>query len=990
LPLLVLVICVLCVLFARHRQVEGARAVERERLERRADAFAVKLLERLRAYEQVLRGAAGMFAVTPTVTRETWRRYVSRQELERTYPGILAVGYAPRVTADDMAAHEARLRYEGFPDYAVRPGGTRPDAFPIEFVEPFVGRNLRAFGYDMFSEPHRREAMSRARDTGAAALTGRVTLLQDNTGRNTPGFLLYLPIYRDGEPPLTVTERRQRISGFVYSAYFASELFSHLVERERDGVDVRVHDGAPGNSEGFLYASANGGAAKSDETRDRAGILRMVEVGGRQLSIELRPSGSAAHGWWSAMEVWLGLAVSLLLAALVLLATQTRRRAEQIANERTEELERRTDELESSRDLLDAVIQSVPVVVSVKDSAFRIALINSEAERFHGIKVTDYLGKSDYELFPTAQADRIRTQDLAVLASGRPVTIEEAFVSASGTRHWVTKRKVVVPLPDGGRGVMTTLYDITERRVSELALRESEARWSSVFETAGEGILVLDEEGLIESANSAACAIFGYERAEILGMDAARLLADEDRGVLDAASEPGVRARVTGVCRPGTSVALEWSLRAFRLGDRTMRTAIVSDLSALVRQQAISRETEEMANVGGWELDFATGKLFWTEQTFRIHGIPPGEPEPDVATAIAFYTPEAQPRVQAAVERGVVCGEPWDLTVELVPRGGGRRWVRTVGEVQSRDGNPVRAYGALQDVTLLKQAEDEIRQHRDHLQETVEARTAELRLAKESAERANQTKSEFLANMSHELRTPMHAVLSFAKLGLTKTSLETAEATASRRYFARILESGERLLRLVDDLLDLSKLESGRMNYDFAEHDLAEVAAAAVAELEEMARLRDVRLQCAAPAGPCRARIDRHRMGQVLRNLLSNALRYTPPGRCVRVEVEAQSGPGARDPGADRRFVLRVVDEGVGIPDGELESIFEKFVQSSKTRSGAGGTGLGLPICREIVQAHGGHIFAGHARGGGAVLTVVLPEHVPVAAAVPRVEVETS
>lgn len=107
--------------------------------------------------------------------------------------------------------------------------------------------------------------------------------------------------------------------------------------------------------------------------------------------------------------------------------------------------------------------------------------------------------------------------------------------------------------------------------------------------------------------NGAACTIFGYERAEIVGMDAARLLAGEDRGVLDAASEPGVRSRVTGLCRTGTSVALEWSLRAFRLGDRTMRTAIVSDLSALVRQQATSRQTEEMANVGGWELDFATG-----------------------------------------------------------------------------------------------------------------------------------------------------------------------------------------------------------------------------------------------------------------------------------------------------------------------------------------------------------------------------------------------
>ncbi len=301
--------------------------------------------------------------------------------------------------------------------------------------------------------------------------------------------------------------------------------------------------------------------------------------------------------------------------------------------------------------------------------------------------------------------------------------------------------------------------------------------------------------------------------------------------------------------------------------------------------------------------------------------------------------------------------------------------MRSVGHVELRDGQPIRAYGAFQDVTRIKAAEDEIRGHRDTLQETVEARTADLRMAMEAAERANRAKSDFLANMSHELRTPMHAVLSFAKLGGAKASAETSEGSSSRRYFGRILESGERLLRLVDDLLDLSKMEAGRMNYDFGVHDIATVAAEVVTELEEMARTRGVRLGCFTPDGHFLARIDRDRIGQVLRNLLSNALRYTPAGKAVRVEIESVARPqaGQRDVGPGPYQVLRVVDEGVGIPEGELESIFEKFVQSSKTKSGVGGTGLGLPICREIVEAHGGEIFASHAAGGGTVLTVILP-----------------
>lgn len=241
------------------------------------------------------------------------------------------------------------------------------------------------------------------------------------------------------------------------------------MDRERDGIVVRVHDGAPANGNGFLFASSNAGPPTAAEVADLRDTVQWVDPGGRKLAIQFNRTACAGAGaWWSAMEVWLGLVVSLLLAGVVLLATQTRRRAEALAEARTEQLQRRTGELESSRNLLDAVIQSVSVVVSVKDAAFRIALVNSEAERFLGLEVTDFPGKSDYELFEPAQADRIRAQDLAVLASGKPETIEESFISASGKPHWVTKRKVVVLLPDGGRGVMTTLYDITEQRASEI------------------------------------------------------------------------------------------------------------------------------------------------------------------------------------------------------------------------------------------------------------------------------------------------------------------------------------------------------------------------------------------------------------------------------------------------------------------------------------------------------------------------------------------
>lgn len=183
LPGTVLVLCLASVAFGWSQLREQTRAVELERLDRRADSFAVKVAERLRAYEQVLRGAAALFAVSPEVTRAQWHAYMRTQGLARTYPGILAVGYVAVVPAAKLAAHEAAVRREGFASYRVHPDSPRDVYLPIHYVDPFEGRNLRAFGYDMTTEPVRREAIERARDSGAATLSGRVVLLQDDSER---------------------------------------------------------------------------------------------------------------------------------------------------------------------------------------------------------------------------------------------------------------------------------------------------------------------------------------------------------------------------------------------------------------------------------------------------------------------------------------------------------------------------------------------------------------------------------------------------------------------------------------------------------------------------------------------------------------------------------------------------------------------------------------------------------------------------------------
>lgn len=256
-PWLVLFVCLAATWSLWNITLDQSRAAYRDYFDFRVRQAVDLTEQRLRAHEQVLRGVRGLFSASKTVTRQEFRKYVAVLRLDEQYPGIFGVGYSQLVRPVDKDRHIAAIRKEtGYPDYLVWPEGKRDVYTSIIYLEPFSGRNLRAFGYDMYSEPVRRKAMDKARDTGMASLSGKVVLVQETEQDPQAGFLIYLPVYRNDAPHGTLQERRDNLLGWVYSPFRMNDLARGMYGERAQELDIEIYDGETIAAAKLLYDSA--------------------------------------------------------------------------------------------------------------------------------------------------------------------------------------------------------------------------------------------------------------------------------------------------------------------------------------------------------------------------------------------------------------------------------------------------------------------------------------------------------------------------------------------------------------------------------------------------------------------------------------------------------------------------------------------------------------------------------------------------------------
>lgn len=310
--------------------------------------------QRLIDHEQILFGAAGLFAASGEVSRAQWRAYVERQQLADRYPGIQGVGFSKVVRASERDAHEQSIRAEGFADYRIQPEGERPVYMPIVYLEPFNDRNRAAFGYDMYAEPVRHQAMRQAASTGKSRISGKVVLRQETHGKVQAGVLIYVPLYHPAMPLETVEQRMDALLGFAYSPYRMDDLMEGILGAADLNLSLRIYSGPTQQAEQLLFASkehAPGDAAHSQD------VQLSIYGGTWTLHMESLPAFESGFSANEGLVAILGTGISLLLFFLISSLAFRQRRAEILAGQMTERIRENKRALQLSEERLSLALK---------------------------------------------------------------------------------------------------------------------------------------------------------------------------------------------------------------------------------------------------------------------------------------------------------------------------------------------------------------------------------------------------------------------------------------------------------------------------------------------------------------------------------------------------------------------------------------------------------------------------------------------------------
>lgn len=464
--------------------------------------IALSIDARLHAHAQLLRTGAAFFEASDTVSRDDWKTFINFQKLELNLPGVQGVGYAEIIAPEKLAAHTKNIRSQGFADYSVKPAGNRDIYTSIVYLEPFSGRNLRAFGYDMYSEPIRKAAMQRACDNNIASLSGKVMLVQETKTDVQPGTLMYIPVYHHHMPTNTIAERRKAIKGWVYSPYRMIDLMDSILVQNSDKLEkkikLHIYDSPDIMPKDMLYDSEWRTTANKKETGDYNTKLLHLDFNGKILYLQFY---KYSNNWNNFLRVELiivffsGTVISILLFLLISAYLNKLRRL-RISTEMSRNLK-------ASLDRQLALYNAIPDAVLVTDTVTgQIEDINNRAIEQYEYPYQKFLELKDSDLvFKDKNSDKSETRQHSLFH-------DHFHIAGNGRVFPVEITQSHFELGDVSKTI-SIARDITQNIQAETDLKIK----NEAFEKSIAAQCVFDEKGIIIYANKAFARIMHFSNS---------------------------------------------------------------------------------------------------------------------------------------------------------------------------------------------------------------------------------------------------------------------------------------------------------------------------------------------------------------------------------------------------------------------------------------------------------------------------------------------
>lgn len=928
----------------------------------RASEHEKALLHRLDSYQSALLGGAGFFQGSMSVSRAEWRRYVQALHLDSNFPGVNGIGWIEAVAPDSVPEFLQRVREDGAPQFEIHPSTGASPLYVITYIEPLEG-NGPAVGLNIAFEPHRRQAAEISRDTGKGAITHRVVLVQDQ--QKTAGFLLLYPIYKDGLPTLSVADRRAALSGWIYAPFIAKNLFNDLSAGGAHAHNFTIYDGTQERPDALIYSNASKRSspptytvrkqlqvmqqqwlvvwesAPAFERREHTNAPLYILIGGLMFTtlfglflvvITLHRTDTIE---WMAGEGKYALSAGVFL--LLAVGSYTAFRSLEQA-ELTHVRERVQDEVTKIGLLLNS--QANDRLLALKRMAQRWqsaggtpqAMWQADARNYikqlGGLKALEWIDATHRTRWVEPQAGNERTgiSPPDHTPGKDAVTITPPLDLAQGYSAFLAYQPVMVE--ERFDGFLVAVFAIDDFFRSAISA-----------ETADFYALTVEYDGKTYFSNGVPPNLqesdFGIEHRFLLNdqpwvlrLVPTREFIASQRGALPAAVL--IAGMLIAVL---TAIALRYilmsRLKSARLAESSnLNEAILASTPYLVIATDQQGKVITFNQAAEKALGYSAQEIIGRETPYLWH-----DPTEIAAHASAMGNEDPQPEpsgfealVSKSLQPGIHSRE-WTFIRKDGSRFPGNLTVTTL---RDHRGVPTGYLGVVEDVTERRQVE--------------------------------RLKNEFISVVSHELRTPLTSIR--GSLGLLLGAFKKDLPQKVKSLIEIAYNNCERLIPLINDILDIDKIASGHMRFEMQEESVAALTLQAVQANEAYTRRFNVTIAVAPIDEKLRVVVDPARYQQVLSNLLSNAAKFSPSGGVIEVTVEARND----------RVSIAVRDYGDGISEEFRPRIFSKFSQAdSSTTRAKGGTGLGLHIAKQLVEQMNGSIEFTTAVGQGTTFRIEFP-----------------